>query len=573
MPSSLASPQPAPATPAATPSAAIAPAAPVPPAITSPWPVALAIFTLAALTHSARGTLTSNELDTLLTTYRLLHPDFLPGDWFLSIPQGPRLPFQLLIAPLSSVLPPPAVSIAGRLLCFLSLAWLLGRLGQRVGVRWPVAMVACGLYAQIGPSLAAKEWIFGQFESKVVAYALTLFALDAAIDRRWRRAALALGAATTLHVLVGGIASAAMLLVALRARQAELGWRGVLPTAVGGLYVLAWALPAAPGLSILLDALRTAPPPSEPSISWIYVLFRAPHHADPRQFLAEPRVYVRAVWVAAMLFASWHWQLGGMAGATLRRLTLAAMIPFALGTLAAWLPGGERVLQLLPFRLGDALTMLAAAVFAATLIERGLAALKRRGVTTARLGAAALTLAVLATVGGAAAAMQRNLQELSTWPEGGHPPLPPSEAAALSDAAAAIARMAAPGVGVLAAPNHESLGWLARQPVVATFKHMPPDQRAVRDWFERIVALAGGRVLPERGYPLIDASDRAFEALFAAQHRALGRRYGMGLLLVRRRDLPLPILHRNAVWTVYDLRPTPPPDAEAPRGAPPTGAL
>ena len=118
--------------------------------------------------------------------------------------------------------------------------------------------------------------LVGQVESKVAAYAFILVGLQAWLDERPVVAGACLGLATSLHVLVGGQASLALTLAWLVERP----WRSPRPALRAAS---AWLVGALPALVLVWSASHTVVQ-SDPPMSWIYVVFRVPHHADPNSW-------------------------------------------------------------------------------------------------------------------------------------------------------------------------------------------------------------------------------------------------------------------------------------------------
>lgn len=499
--------------------------------------VAVALFAVAALAFALHDNLTSNELDTLLTARRFAEPQYLAGDWFLGLAQGPRRPFQVLLWPLVHAASLPAVSVIGRLAGYAWLALALGRLAARLGIGPAWAVVLGGAYVAMGQSVAGGEWLFGTIESKVAAYGLVLFGLDAWLSGKTTRAAVFMGAAATFHVLVGVQSTLALGLCALLDWPGSPGWKHR-AQALG-----VWLLTALPGLVIVAQAAG-AQVHSNPPVTWIYVAFRTPHHSDPSTWNLSFRAWAAVVVLGAALAVVPRLR---PPQPDLRRLAVfaaATLVPFGAGLAASAMPNGDKFLQLLPFRVGGALApLIGLLVLGAWLAQLKLPALAR-------------WLPRLAALAVAVSAGSLGYADLQTWrdfPRGGRPSLPRDQGLQLAEAAAWIRDHTLPTTGILAAPTHESIGYLSQRPVVVTYKQTPPSHADVVQWFARIVDLAGGTVPAERGHALLPALDRRFEQLPPPAYLELARKYGSNVLLLRRTDLPLPVLYRNQTWTVYKI--------------------
>ncbi len=81
----------------------------------------------------------------------------------------------------------------------------------------------------------AGEWIVGGIEAKGFAWALVLWAMQALIRGRWNLALVLIGAATSLHVVVGGWAAVLTALVWLALPRDRASLASILPGIVGGI--------------------------------------------------------------------------------------------------------------------------------------------------------------------------------------------------------------------------------------------------------------------------------------------------------------------------------------------------
>ena len=382
----------------------------------------------------------------------------------------------------------------------------------------------------------AGEWIFGALESKVVAYALIACGLERLIVGQLGRAGLLFGAATTLHVIVGGWATLAAVIT--------VHWMGVGTPRERWRALAAAIVAAAPGLALALWAAMTADATSGSSASAIYVYFRNPHHADPRAWKVGWTTMTIGLSVLAVLVWAQH-RPRRSAQAWVARFALATLLPLGIVLLATWFPAGHAVLQLFPFRVGSAISLLAGIALATTMLLRWFPAPVARWLTRV----AALAIAVLAVQ-----AFAHDVALLRLFPEGGRPRREPIERAlALVEACAFVRHHTPPDAIVLASPATESIGYLTRRPVVVLFKCAPSNARALHEWHRRLVDMNGGD-FTHVGWTAEHEVDERFSRLSTSQYLALGEKYRASVLLVRRRDdLNLPLLYANAHWSVLAL--------------------
>ncbi len=500
-----------------------------------PTSLHLALFVLAVLQFAAHRPMSGNEIDTLQAARRFADPQYVPGDWFLGQPPGPRLPFQLLIWPLTATLRLVPLAIVGRVLGFWLLTAAVARLAARFSVRVVEVLILAAIFVWFGQSLFAGEWLFGQFETKVFAYALVLYALDAVADAKLRRAALYLGAATTLHIFVGGWATFAIALAVL-ATPPRPPLRTVVQ--VTGL----WLLAALFGLACAAAAMGS-PHATQPDFAWIYVDLRAPHHLLPTTWtLPASAKWLIGLLLAGLLAPQRLWP-GRADARLLARATLATLVPCVLGVVAAQSAATHRFLATYPFRVGASLLLLLGLLLVVVPLLRRLPAWLR---WPAHLAGALLA------IGAALTAFAADIREFRAFPNGGQN-VQPQEAGLAFDAACAWLRQQPDRALLLTSPAHEAAGYLTGRPVVVTFKQIPPGEAGTLAWYARILALAGPGPLAQRSYALPVELDERFEALPPAQYCQLAERFGARWLLVRRTDLPGVPQYANAAWRVYAL--------------------
>jgi hypothetical protein len=157
------------------------------------------------------------------------------------------------------------------------------------------ALVALMLFLLVGQSYFAREWMFGDVEGKVFAYA----AIFASIGLAWRDkdlAAVGVAAlATYFHFLVGGFwAGAVILLIGLKTESV---------VRVGRAFLVYMVL-CLPILAILLYEWFFAPMPDisdlDLTVNQIFSTFRNPHHTSPFSSLALLLAWLPGIsWMAA----------------------------------------------------------------------------------------------------------------------------------------------------------------------------------------------------------------------------------------------------------------------------------
>jgi hypothetical protein len=470
--------------------------------------------------------LSENELETLVYAKHWLDPTFIRNDWRLDQSPGPRLPFFVLAAPLVQVLPIEHAAVLGRRLGFALLSVAASFFLVRIGLSPLEGVAVVAAYLALGQSLAAGEWLVGDLESKGVAYACVLLALATA-STRLVAAGAALGFATTMHLLVGGWSTIFL--------AAAAWWTGVGTARERWQAIAAWLLFASPGISLTLLSIGGSAATLRDAVTpeWIYVKFRTPHHLDPGFFLAGTVAKVRvslAVLAALLLVALPRLVRSGGPLLLAGRFFQASMAIFVIGVVLRFVPGGERFLQLYPFRLGDGLGLLLGLAMAPALAKPSLRTARARTV---------LLLVIVVT--GLAAA---------TWlhpTPNGVLPLP-----GFDEVARWVKAHTPPGEPILVSPHITFAGYWLERPVVVQFKFVPHPGGRASEWYERLVDFSGGVRPKTRGFRASWEVHQRFMSLPPEAYRALGAKYGARYLVrTERADLPFAVVSRSADWAVY----------------------
>jgi hypothetical protein len=484
-----------------------------------------------------------NEPVYLVAGRRWLDPEYLAGDWLLSV-WLPLRPFDLLAAALWSVSDNALqVALAARVLAFIAVA--VGLVALARGARWPPLAVAVGFAITVltVPSLGAGEWIVAAAEGKSFAYAAAMVALGALLAGRPLVAGLASGTALAFHPLIGGWAGLATLgaLVAAPAprRRDALRW-----LAGAALPALPYALLALRHL--LAPASGNDAPTAE--VTRLLVELRSPHHLDPAQFAAgAATAKLLACAVAATVAIA---VAGRPADLRRRRLLagyLAASVGFWLAGLAAHGLGATALLTLYPFRFADVVVPLAFWIGVVLVVTRA------RELPARRLAAAAAAILVAAALL-APEASRRHWRPRREWRwfVATDWSTVRAERTPANELESWIRDHTPRDSVVLVSPCLERFWLTAERGTVVSYKAAPVNRRIV-EWFARLRAVGGEPTGP--GGESCAAFHRHFQALSAERLVELRRRYGADLYFVlgERADLRPELLRAGAGYGLYDL--------------------
>ena len=175
------------------------------------WWEVLAIFALFVL-YGAYPVPDVNEQYYIGKAIHFWNADYFPNDSFLNAPDSHWF-YCAVFGLFSKLMAPAALAWFGRVLIWLGAAFGWQRLSSAL-VRRPGASIftAMGFLFFIEHFHLAGEWVAGGVEGKGFAFPFVFLGLADALRGRYNRAWIFLGLASAFHVLVGGWATAALLI-------------------------------------------------------------------------------------------------------------------------------------------------------------------------------------------------------------------------------------------------------------------------------------------------------------------------------------------------------------------------
>ncbi len=477
----------------------------------------LPLFACLCAVYLFDGNLEGNELDTLALALHRIDPSFIPNDFRLSMAPGPRLPFQLILTPLLHVFGLFQISIIGRLTLYALFAAAYARIARKIGLDVAEALACGAIWIAIGCDICTGEFVITGVESKSLAYAGVLFAIDAGIDRRWIRAAACLGLAVTIHPAVGAWSTIAAVLAFWKL----VDWRRALPV---------FLVTAAPGVALSVASLAHG---SQAALgTWAYVYFRHPHHLVPTSFLKWPEGALRFA-VALVIWArSFSLELTG-AERALARFAQATIGVFIVGLAASLLPHAGWFLFMYPFRVGDTLFPLFALMLVTRRVLPNHSARRAEAIVIAAIAAIAAFMIRYDVLQDRAWAADKP-RPAYTWIEG-HTP---------KDAL------------VLCAAGLDYAGLYMQRATVASAKAVPTAPDDIAAWYERLVELNGGAPITEHGFQAFVELERSFEELSPEVIARLVAKYHASYVLwpTHGTSLPYAKVYDDGVWSVLQVR-------------------
>jgi hypothetical protein len=525
--------------------------------------VLLVLISFKLLLEGNMGTVGLNEGDVLPLAKQFVEQDGIPNDWYLSQPPGYRLLFQTIFGNLIVGTGFLATSIMGRLLCYSLVVWGLVRLGRQLGMSSVGLVLAITwlIYAD-QQCFAASEWFLGGLEAKAVAYGCVMLAISLLLEGRYLWAALALGIATSFHVLVGGWT----FLIALSWLLLHWQSRGLNRSQLGKI-LLIYGVASLWVIQPVYEQLVRPAPNSEIPPSYIYVFVRLSHHLNPLAWDSDWwknaliflfLLTVSAVWLHRNRDLEKNPQYCNQIG--LVELTLLSLIPFALGIVVAFFDRQGAFLQYYPFRLGAVMLPLCTTLLVVCAIERSWQRwfIPRNARLAQTLFACLCLLLTSAISVGQLSHFQEQLSAVKQFPYSEEQEVTPDLKALYE-----WIRTNTPTDATLIAPPVDlySLTWLTERATIASYKFFPQSKAGILEWYERIGDLSGS-VSPEAVVRRDEDSRKEIRQAMTEGYHRLTREQVLNLkqkyqanYFINTVEYPvdLPIAYQNDRYILYQI--------------------
>ncbi len=475
-----------------------------------------------------------NEAHYLAKAKHYWDPDWCRGDLFLESGEA-HLFFYWTFGWLTLLLPLPAVAWIGRLVTWGTLAWAWQRLSHALVPRPLMSVLTAGLFLLFNSSFhMAGEWVVGGVEAKGLAYVLVLLALEAMVRQRWRRVWLLLGAATSLHVLVGGWSWFAAGVAWLSCGRFRPALRSMWPAMAVGLLL------ALPGVAVGLMLSQGADWLTIRDANMIYVYRRLMHHLAfhrfPHLFMARHALLL-VIWLVVCCLTPCRMTSCQIGQRPLRGFVAGAVLLALAGiaidqSLLYRLDIAAALLKYYWYRLSDVFLPAGTAMAIGLLVDRWWIERPR----TASWLLIALMLITGTYLGWTNYERRRDfrpgadLQMLPSWPD--DPARTQRKYEDWRRVCDWIAANTPPESLFITPRNQQSFKWYTGRAEVFSWKDVPQDPRSVVEWWKRQQALYPRSVV--RGGLSVLGESRLVE--LARQYRAryivLDRDYSQRALLL-----------------------------------------
>lgn len=487
-----------------------------------PFGCILSVTALIIIFNGGIGVGTSNHVGLVPVVRRILDPNYLPGDFSISLRFYHHRVFAYLVAAFVALLGEDrgliVLHVVGMLALGASLFYLcrscgLSTLGYlAVGSFLAVNAVWTGLGLEENNFVGNREIMPTTF-----AHAAILLGVGTLMRGRYQVTALLAGVATALHLQVGAIF---VLLLApfYLARWKEFGAKEI------GRLALCYLLPMPIALWHISRMIERGATHS--SFSLDYLNFRMPHHFELFSVGA-------ALWIATHLLAqaagySWlRWKrrpesrAAGMLLLMSAVLVLLALVHFADYYVFHWMT----ILKVQFPRLSPLVSVFGALVLVVTLSTWAETQARERGrgwivkLVPALLLVVAASHAVVRVVWDSYFGLRKEdsyligvkkyVEQPSTW----------------ADICRWINAHAPRDTVYLTPPGQTGFTYLTHRSNVAEFKLNPDGAQYLEQWYERLRDLCGGTLPHARGFPNRPLLNRAYASLKPEQLTALGEKY------------------------------------------------
>jgi len=311
------------------------------------WDTRLLIFSTLCLNYLSLK-LDENEEEYFAFAKYFMNPDWIPDASSVSDVPGTRIIIEAFIGLALKHLSFEQVAFIGRGIGALLISFPLARIFHRLRFSnlevFFFIQLICLFPHQ---SFFGKEWIFGAFETKTIAYVFVFYSFHSLLEGQHRRSVLLAAIAVYFHILVGGWYAVILFIYFLFSR---VGMKRLLQ------YGLLFTLMTAPFVTYLaINYLQDNPSIiNGVNINWVYVYFRNPHHLAPFNEQGEiGKSFLRGIIVSLVIFVVCLRNYRSQRKSDLDRLALFFMVAFgqqALFLIVAYFDTQGVVLKYYPFR-------------------------------------------------------------------------------------------------------------------------------------------------------------------------------------------------------------------------------
>jgi hypothetical protein len=477
-----------------------------------------------------------NENAYLVWPRVVFEPSYLKGDWSFSGTNYEHWIFNHLIGPVSEYVQLPVFAWIGRLACWITLAYLVLSVAERLHVPRVRAAIAVSIWVfAFWQTTIGGEWAFGTFEAKSIAYICLFGSLALALRPVSKRnilwAGVLVGLSISFHPGVGLYAIPAVLgALVLQPATRRLAFLAVPGTVLAALPGIIFGLKAQQGSAT-----------SAANTEWL-VKRGFPSFMDPAQF-GVWHIGLFLVTLAIVLWVTWQ-RRDDRATLTIGLVCLLLTIPVLIG-FAARLVGAYSFLTLFPFRVGPVLISLFAVVYVVRVspeprqARAWLTSVAESKVNIALIAIAALFFLGTNPVYAAAFQVGRNGRD---WV------FPPTQQ---NNAMDWVRDHTPKSALVLISPSIYSSFITMQRREVTTYNVTRYDD--IAGWRDRLISLLGEHYVDDAPDWINRGNmNKQFESRTQAEIEHAARQYGASYLVTETKYL-FPTVYSDGSWKVYRL--------------------
>jgi hypothetical protein len=497
--------------------------------------------------------LLTNETVYLVGPKQILDPGFLQHDWTVGS-QSPyekfTVVYDLLIAPLYIIGDPLEVALIGRLLVWTLLIVSLILLTKSLKIKWWQFAIGfyCLIYWEWGwRILIAGNWIFGGVESKCFSYAFLIMALSFVIKKRCLLGGIFTGIAISFHVIVGGWGFVA-LLGALIINYKDYGYQNILKFTLCSILLGSPVfIKALAYLKIEGTAISTV---RKEDIDKLQVLFRNPHHLDPKYFLTwKKSLLITAIscLTTIMLFRNFNKQK-----AVFIVSFLGILLSIFFTGIIAWEMNFFWFLKFYPFRLFPVFLLLffcfnfPVYLFPSITSDNN----ELRISFNKKVSSLAVLLILSFKI-----SLSPLYSDIKSFPQRWKDNIINYEKKSLLNQAENWIKQHTDRDSIFIAQPYDSSFWLfAERAMVVNFKAAPTNARFL-EWYERIKSLNGDNEFKGVGFQVYSELRQNYPELSLNQLRKIKQKYRAEYYLVEkeRKDLKEMLIYSNNKYYLYSF--------------------
>ena len=485
----------------------------------------------------------SNHVGLLPVVRRLVNPAYLPGDFSIELRLYHHRVFARILAILTTVAGEDNAVIILHIASYLALAAALYVLCKTLDLSlW--YYIAAGLIlaanaAWTGLGLEENTFTGGrEIQPTTPAAAFVLFGTAALIKRRWGLTALMAGLSTLMHLQIGlifAIIISPVYLISLFRRE--------LPLKRLPVIVAAFLFPALPALIDLRNMFARGVGASTFTLE--YLQMRMPHHFE----LMSAKAAIWTVLHLAVMLLVYVW-LTHRRSPTARAVGILALMSLTLTVLILihfadyyWLHWLTTLKAQFP-RMSPLITVFG--TLSGLVLIRHLQ-LRNPSSKALQISVAVICVAMVLDTGWKlrqrtlvfSASVMRYRDQPSDW----------------NDVCRWIHANGPRDTVYLAPPGLYGFSYLTDRSSVVEFKINPDGGQFLKEWYERMTDLSGGKLPEQKGLAMRRPLDRAFGSLDNEALLALSNKYSARMaVLPASSKAEFPVLYQNKAFRVVELR-------------------